>query len=204
MTALPQDQRRLTVAEYLAGEATAEFKSEYWNGAAFAMAGSSPEHAGITANFGGEARERLKGKSCRTWSPDLRVKSGAGLYTYPDLAILCGPPQYEQLPGQGVKTLLNPTVLVEVLSESTEARDRGFKFAQYSALPSLQQYVLVHQDQTRVEVLTRQASDEWQLKIYVGLECAVALASVEVRIPMAEIYRDIELPPPASAATPPG
>ncbi len=202
MTAVPHDRRRLTVAEYLAGEATAEFKSEYWNGETFAMAGSSPEHAGITANFCGETRQRLKGKACRTWSPDLRVKSGAGLYTYPDLAIVCGPPQYEQLPGQGVKTLVNPAVLAEVLSESTEARDRGFKFAQYSALPSLQQYVLVHQDQARVEVFTRQASDEWLMKIYVGLDCEVALDSVEVRIPMAEIYRDIELPPaPLDPAT---
>ena len=196
MTAITQESRRMTVAEYLVAEESAEVKSEYWRGEVFAMAGSQPEHAEITANFSGEARQRLKGRGCRAWSPDLRVKSGSGLYTYPDLAILCGPPQYEQLPGQGIRTLVNPTVLVEILSDSTEARDRGFKFEQYCTLPSLQQYVLVHQRQPRVEVFTRQADDQWRLKFIVGLDAAVELTSVGATIPMSEIYAGIEFPPP--------
>ncbi len=196
MTATPQARRPMTVAEYLAGEETAEAKSEYWNGEAFAMAESQPEHAAVTFNLGGEIGQRLKGKPCRGWSPDLRVKSGSGLYTYPDLAILCGEPQFEQLPGQGVQTLVNPTVLVEVFSDSTEARDRGFKFQQYRTLDSLRQYVLVHQDQALAEVFTRQADDEWHLKIHAGLDGEVILDSVGVAIPMAEIYLNVTWPAP--------
>jgi Uma2 family endonuclease len=138
MSAAPK--RKLTAAEYLAIEREAPLKSEFYNGEMFAMAGASREHNAIKDNLIIEAGSRLKGRRCRTFSSDQRVQlTPTGMFVYPDIVLVCDPPQYSELDRD---SLVNPDVVVEVLSPSTEGYDRGFKFAQYQLLPSIREYVL--------------------------------------------------------------
>ena len=140
----------------------------------------------------GEARIQLKGGPCRAMTSDMRVKVNAtGLYTYPDIVVVCGEPQYED---SEVDTLLNPRVVVEVLSDSTEKSDRGAKFGNYRQVPSLQEYVLVAQERPLIERFVRQADDTWVLATFSGLENNFAFATIPVRIAMAEIYSGVEFP----------
>lgn len=190
MSAVPKTL--LTPQEYLARERRAEFKSEYYRGETFAMAGASDEHVVARDNLAGELHAQLKGTSCRARSLDMRVKVDAtGLYTYPDITVVCGKPQFED---DVFDTLLNPTAIIEVLSESTEAYDRGAKFAQYRQVPSLQEYVLVARDKPHVERFVRQADGQWLLAEFVGLDAALEFASIPARVPLAEIYRDVTFP----------
>src|SRR5439155_18026148 len=136
--------RRISPQEYLAQERRAEFKSEYLRGEIFAMAGASYEHTVIKDNFAREAGNQLKGTPCRPLTSDMRVKVNAtGLYTYPDIAIVCDKPQFED---EVFDTLLNPREVVEVLYDSTENYYRGVKFGHYMEIPSLESYVLVVKD----------------------------------------------------------
>jgi Uma2 family endonuclease len=184
--------RRLTPQEYLAQERRATFKSEYLRGEVFAMVAASYEHTLVKVNLAGEAGNQLKGSSCRVLTSDMRVKVDAtGLYTYPDIAIVCDEPQFED---QVFDTLLNPRALVEVLSDSTEKYDRGARFGHYRQIPSLQEYVLVAQDQPLVERYVRQADGSWVLTVFEGLAQTFAFASVPVRIPLAEIYAGVKFP----------
>ena len=151
MTSLAR--QRLTPAEYLAIERAADYKSEFFADEMFAMAGAAPAHVLITSNVTRELGTQLKGRSCRVYPSDLRVKvSETGLYTYPDVVIVCGEQQFDD---EHRDTLLNPTLIVEVLSPSTEAYDRGEKFDHYSQLESLQEYVMIAQDRPRVERYVR-------------------------------------------------
>src|SRR5438067_352701 len=135
-------QRAWTSAEeYLELEETADYKSEYFDGEVFAMAGGTPEHNLIAANLIGELRNQLEETPCRVYPSDQRVKiPDTGLYTYPDVTVVCADPQFEE-PDR--RAMLNPTLIVEVLSETTEAYDRGDKFAHYRRLSSLREYVMV-------------------------------------------------------------
>lgn len=180
----------LSPQEYLVKERRAEFRSEYYNGEMFAMAGASFEHTLAKDNLAREAGNQLKGGPCRVLTSDLRVKVDAsGLYTYPDVAIVCDKPQFED--GK-MDTLLNPRALVEVLSDPTEKYDRGRKFAHYRQVASLQEYVLVAQDRPLVERYVRQADQSWTLTVYEGLAATFEFASIAVRIPLAEIYSGVE------------
>jgi Uma2 family endonuclease len=189
-SAAPQ---RLTSAEYLEIERAAEQKSEFLNGAMFAMAGASPEHVLIATNVARELGNLLRGRPCRVFSSDLRVKvSETGLYTYPNVVVVCGEMSLEE-PRRD--TLLNPTLLVEVLSPSTEAYDRGDKFAHFRRLESLQEYVLVAQDRPRIERFARQGdSQEWVLTEASDMERHVTLLFPECRLRLAEVYYQIEFP----------
>lgn len=181
----------VTPEEYLTLEGGAETKSEYFDGQIFAMAGASPSHSRITANLTRELDTLLLDGPCVTYSSDLRVKVDiTGLYTYPDVVIVCGPPDFE--PGV-LDTLTNPSLLIEVLSPSTEAFDRGAKFAHYRRLPSLREYWLVSQDRARIERYQRQG-DLWQLTELDGLEAAVSTSITPGAIPMDRIYNRVELP----------
>jgi Uma2 family endonuclease len=202
MSAVPKT--KLTAAEYLAVEDAAAFKSEFYRGEMFAMAGASWAHNTIKENLSIELGGRLKGGPCRTYSADMRVKvSRTGLYTYPDVLIVCGPPEIESV--KGVETLLNPQVVIEILSESTERYDRGTKFAQYQQLPAVREYVLVGQEERRVERFVRQPDETWVLTTFADPAGEFALATVPVRVPLADVYRGVELPPgptgPPAAAT---
>jgi Uma2 family endonuclease len=183
---------KLTPAEYLAVERKAERKSEFYRGEMFAMAGASEEHCLIKDNIAREAGYQLKGGPCRVVTSDLRVKvDPTGLYTYPDVVIYCDRPQFED---GTFDTLVNPRAIVEVLSESTAAYDRGPKFRHYRQIPSFQEYVLVSQDEPLVERHVRQPDGSWLLTDVAGLDGLFEFASVPARVPLAEIYRDVTFP----------
>src|SRR3989442_15030735 len=146
---LPKQSHRLTEAEYLEIERAAEFKSEFYEGEMFAMAGGTPQHSLIGTNLAGVFRDALKTHSCVAYNADLRIKIKAtGLCTYPDLSVICGPLRFAEGTDD---TVMNPTVLVEVLSDSTEAYDRGKKFEHYRQIPTLQEYLLVSQKETHIQ-----------------------------------------------------
>ena len=199
MSAIPKV--KLTAAEYLAKERQAEFRSEFYRGEMFAMAGTSREHSLIVGNLLRELGTQFKGRSCEVYPNDMRVKvSASGLYTYPDVVIVCGQPEFEDA---NVDILLNPTVLIEVLSPSTESYDRGAKSEQYRRLPSLGEYVLIAQDRPHVEVYIRQDNGDWLLREAGDLSRIVTLSSVSVSLPLSEIYDRIKFEEPAASESGP-
>ena len=182
----------LSPQEYLARERRADFRSEFYRGEMSAMARASWEHALIKDNLAGEVGNRLKGGPCQIVTSDLRVKVNAtGLYTYPDLVVVCDEPQFDD-PVRD--TLVNPRVIVEVLSDSTEKYDRGTKFAHYRQLPSVQEYVLIAQDCPLVERYVRQTDDTWVLTVFSDLTETFDFGSIAAPIPLAEIYRGVKFP----------
>ncbi len=190
MSAVPK--RKLTVAEYLAIENRANYKSEFFDGEMFAMAGASIEHNGAKDNLLISIGAQLKGGPCRTYSSDQRVMVDAtGLYTYPDIVILCGPAVRDLA---DKNTLVNPKVIIEVLSPSTGRYDRGAKFRNYRKIPSLAEYVLAAQDEPVCERFVRQKDGSWKVDSFVGLTETLAFAAVAVSIPLADIYEGIAFP----------
>lgn len=188
MSAIPKIY--LTPAEYLAFERQGDGKHEYFRGEIFAMSGASQQHVTIFMNTSHLLVGQLKGRSCRTFGADMRVKvSPTGLYTYPDLIVVCGRPRFED---QQLDTLLNPTVIVEILSKSTEAYDRGEKFAQYRTLDMLTDYLLISQDKPRVERFTRQADGGWLLTESAGLDAVMPIGSIQCQLPLADVYDRVE------------
>lgn len=175
----------VTPEQYLATERAANFKSEYVNGRVYAMSGASDPHNLITLNTAAGLHARFRSRPCRVWQADMRVQvTATGLYTYPDVAALCGQPEFADA---HVDTLLNPSVIVEVLSRSTEAYDRGEKFSHYRRLPSLREYVLVAQDRVRVEHRVRHDLG-WLLTELDDLDATLDLPAVGCAIPLREIY----------------
>src|SRR5262249_49348713 len=158
-------------------ERAAEFKSEFFDGEIFAMAGGTLRHSLIATNLAAEFRNRLKGGPCVPFNSDLRIKiATTGLFTYPDLSVICGPPEF--VPGTD-DTVLNPTVLVEVLSDSTEAYDRGKKFEHYRQIEALREYLLVSQKEPRIEQFIRQPDRRWLLHEAAGLEATLEVPSLQ-------------------------
>jgi len=191
-----QPKHYYTPEEYLALERAADYKSEYVAGEIFAMAGASVDHNTIAGNIFRLLGNQFQGRPCRVFMSDLRVQIAAtAMYTYPDVVAVCGP--LELASGQR-DTLLNPTVIVEVLSPSTEAYDRGAKFDHYWRLPSLTEYVLVAQDQVRVEHFARQG-DGWLLTVARALDETLRLPSLDAILPLAAIYENIEFAAPEPA-----
>ncbi|MCS6844015.1 MAG: Uma2 family endonuclease [Caldilineales bacterium] len=186
-------KRKLTPQEYLDTERRAETKSEYWAGQVYAMAGASERHNSIQANTLASLVTQLRGRPCKAYGSDMRVKvERMGLYTYPDAVVVCGQPVLED---SHQDTLLNPSVIFEILSPSTEAYDRGAKFEAYRKLETLTDYVLISQDEALVEHYARQPDGRWLLTDYRGLEAVLALPSIQCSLPLAEIYDKVELPP---------
>jgi Uma2 family endonuclease len=185
-----QRQPTLTAEEYLAIDRAAEQRSEYFAGEMFAMAGASEAHVTIASNALYLLVGQLKGRPCKAYGSDMRLKVGAtGSYAYPDLMVVCGEVRVED----GRKDiLLNPTVLIEVLSDSTEAYDRGRKFAHYQTIDSFTDYLLIAQDQHRIEHYTRQADGLWLYAAYNGLEETVPIPSIDCELPLAEVYDKVE------------
>ena len=182
---------RLTPAEYLQAERQADHKNEFFRGEVFAMAGGSREHNRIKDNLVGELYSRLKGGSCQTFSSDQRVLVEAnGLYTYPDVLIVCGDPTYDPADRD---TLTNPIAIIEVLSPSTERYDRGAKFRAYQQIPSLIEYILVAQDEAVCERFARQGDGSWALVSFVGRDAVLSFTSIPARIPLADVYSGVEI-----------
>jgi Uma2 family endonuclease len=183
---------RLTPEEYLALERSCEAKHEYYNGEIFAMSGASPQHVLIVTNLVGELRTQLKQGPCRVYSTDLRVKvSPTGLYTYPDVIVVCDPPEFSD---DQKDTLLNPVQIIEVLSESTGDYDRGGKFEQYRTIESFQEYLLIAQDRPHVEHYVRQPDSSWVLYETNSLEDTIQLRSVSCSLRLSEVYDKIDFP----------
>ena len=184
-----QPKHFFTPEEYLELEEKAETKSEYLSGEIFAMAGGSPAHSEIANSIGGEVRNLLRGKPCHVFNSDLRITvMPTGLKTYPDVTVVCGETHFHPL---DKNSLINPTVLVEVLSPSTEAYDRGEKWAHYRRLDSLQEYVLVSQDKARVEHYVREGDGSWKFTEVSELDGMLSLPSLNVILPLAEIYERV-------------
>jgi Uma2 family endonuclease len=181
----------VTPEEYLRRERAADTKSEYFGGRIYAMSGVGRQHLRIAFNLGGVLYRQIARGPCETFAADMRTKVRAnGLYTYPDLVVACGGPEFED---EELDTLLNPTLIVEILSPSTAAYDRGRKFALYRALDTLRTYVLIAQDQPHVEVFERDG-DRWVLHEVSGLEATLGLPSIGASVPLRELYARVEWP----------
>jgi Uma2 family endonuclease len=192
---LAQSIKRYTPEEYYILEREAQYKSDYYAGEIFAMSGGSSRHSLIVMNIGGELRQQLKGKPCAPYDSNQRLKVKAtGLRAYPDVSVYCGPLQYDDEDPQS-ETAVNPTVLFEVLSPSTEAYDRGFKSENYRKIASLRAYVLVAQETPHIEVYERQADNSWLLREEDRLDGVVHPPAISVILSPAEIYDRIEFPP---------
>ena len=186
-----QPKPRLTPEDYLALERSADFKSEYFNGEIFAMTGASESHNLIVINTIRELSIQLKKRPCKVYANDMRVKvDPTGLYTYPDVVVTCGKAQFDDT---HLDTLLNPVLIVEVLSDSTEAYDRGRKFEHYRKLDSLVEYVLIAQNRPHIESYRRQADQQWLLREYSELDGTLRLLSIDCDLALAEVYDKVEL-----------
>ena len=178
-------QTYFTPEEYISLERKAEYKSEYFNGHIIAMSGASRQHNLIVTNISGELHLQFKGRGCEVYTNDMRVRpSPRDTYVYPDVVVVCGEPEFEDAV---FDTLLNPVVIVEVLSPSTERRDRGEKFTRYKHLASLQEYLLVSQDKVWVEH-HRRHSTQWVLSHYRAREDVLPLPSIGCELPLHDIY----------------
>ncbi len=181
----------LSEAEYLQSERQAEFKSEYLNGAVYAMAGASREHNQITTNWVVSLGAQLLEKPCGVYSSDMKVRTRTdktSKFSYPDVVVTCGDEQFEDENGD---VLLNPLVIIEILSTSTEAYDRGLKFFHYQLIPSLREYLLVAQDYCRVEKYLRQADNQWVYSEFHDRQDVVEISTLECSVTVAEIYRRV-------------
>jgi Uma2 family endonuclease len=178
--------------EYLAIERRSEVKHEYFAGEMFAMAGATEEHNVIAANVLAAIHLQFKGRPCKVYSSDMRVKVVAtGLRTYPDVVALCGEAQFED---NEHDTLTNPVLLVEVLSDSTEAYDRGKKFEHYRRVPSFREYLLIAQDRAHVERYLRSEDGQWVLSEYSDLAAVIDLSSVGCTLSLSDVYDKVPLP----------
>jgi Uma2 family endonuclease len=185
MSTLPK-RSFITEEEYLAIERKAEFKSEYFQGEMFAMAGALKPHNLIASNVIRVLGNQLLERDCNVYPSDMRVKiKKIGKYTYPDVAVTCGKEIFED---DYVDTLLNPIVIFEILSHSTEARDRGEKFQHYQFIESLMEYILIAQDTVRVEQYVRQNDRTWMYSQYQNLEDLVKLESINCELSLKEVY----------------
>jgi Uma2 family endonuclease len=191
--------RRYTVEEYFAIEAASEERYEYFDGEitavgeALAMSGGSMRHSFIACNLARIIGNGLVGSPCRLFNADLRVRVGRKLrYVYPDIGIVCGAPRADAGPSTG-DTLLNPRVIIEVLSPSTERLDRGRKFESYRELESLEEYILIAQDVPRFESFLRQEDGTWSLMPTAGLDAVARIRCLPLDLPLREVYAGIEL-----------
>lgn len=201
--ALPQSELIFTEAEYLAFERASEERHEYLDGHIYLMAGESDEHGDISMNLSGILYAQLRDKPCRARAKDLKVRSGPrphklrypkGLFSYPDLVVICGEPQYLDTHRD---VLINPQVIIEVLSDSTEAFDRGEKFRRYRAwLPTLTDYIVVAQTRPLIEHFARQENGQWVIAASVAeLSDVVRIDSINCVLRLDEVYERIEFPP---------
>ncbi len=189
--ALPEP-RYITEAEYWALEVDSPVKHEYYDGDIYAMAGGSHEHALIAANAVGSLFASLRDKRCRVVGSDQHVKVAAtGLNTYPDVTVFCPPTRFDP---HHQATLLNPTVLIEVLSPSTRDYDKGGKFDNYKQITSLCDYLLISTDKTQVEHYHRLENGDWLLHTAASLKDAITLTSIDAELPLNELYDRVDLP----------
>ncbi len=182
---------KMTVEEYLAMERISEIRHEYFDGEIYAMAGARRNHILITGNLVATLNVQLRSKPCEVYPTDMRVKVSAKHYAYPDVVVVCDKPQFDD---DTMDILNNPTIIIEVLSSSTERYDRGKKFASYRELPSLQEYVLVSQYDPHIEHYVRMG-EKWALSDTIGLESVVELPSIGCTLKLSDVYAKVEFVP---------
>ena len=184
-----QRKTLLTPEEYLAAERKAETRNEYFAGEVFAMVGASKRHNLIAANIIRVLGNQLLDRPCNVYPSDMRVKvSATGKYTYPDVVVACEPELFDDAEND---TLLNPVVIIEVLSASTEAYDRGKKFEQYQQIASLTEYILVAQEPYRIEQYMRQSDKEWRYSEYHEAEDVIKLSVIGCEIALKDAYAKV-------------
>lgn len=196
---MPRPQQRYTVDEYLAIDRCSEQRYEYFDGYIFDMAGESIAHGTISANIVGALVPQLRGKPCRALAKDTKVRSGptplpgrnrSGLYSYPDVLVICGEPDFVD---EFEDLVVNPTVVIEVLSSTTEKFDRGEKFSRLQMWnPKLSDYLLVSQDQPRIEHFLRQLDGTWTCTVHAGLDATALIPTIDCRLPLMDVYDRIE------------
>jgi Uma2 family endonuclease len=190
MSAVPK--KKYTEAEYLAIERAAEFKSEFYNGEMFAMAGATYDHNRVKDNLASALNQQGNGGPCFALTSDMKVKVGpTSLYAYPDIVVVCGSPDFLN---DTKDTLLNPAVVIEVLSPSTEKYDRGAKFRHYQQVPSLREIVLVAQDEPVCERFVRQPDGTWNLATVTRLEDELIFITIPARVRLSDIYSGVTFP----------
>jgi Uma2 family endonuclease len=195
----PIPERFYTPEEYLEFERSSEEKHEWIDGRIYLMAGASPAHCGITFNLSVAIGPQLRGTNCRGFSNDMKVRSSSmkpikglkGLFSYPDLTIVCDEPLYHD---KVRDVLINPKVIIEILSPSTEDFDRQGKFGRYQCNESLTDYILIHQDIPRVEHYQRKANNQWLLTIATGLEEELFISSINCTLLLREVYEQVTFP----------
>ncbi|HYE75329.1 MAG TPA: Uma2 family endonuclease [Blastocatellia bacterium] len=188
MTALPK--HKYTLEEYFELERNSDEKYEYFNGEVFAMAGGSSAHSRISVNAISVLVQKLRGKSCEVFNSDMRIKVPAAFpYRYPDVSGVCGTPVFDEIQGQ--QMLVNPILIVEVLSPSTAAYDLGEKFTAYQSIESFQEYLLIYQDRPLVIQYQRQSQRRWLRIENEGLQSQVELQSINVSLSLSEIYERV-------------
>jgi Uma2 family endonuclease len=186
MSALPK--KHWTVEEYLSFERGSDEKHEFIDGNVYAMSGGSANHSALAGGIYATLFTQLFDRPCTPYTSDLRVKINHKDYTYPDVSVVCGPAQFER---DTTDILLNPVIIVEVLSPSTEKYDRGRKFQLYRTLPSMREYVLVSQDTARIERYLRHENHQWLYSDAVGLEAVLELPSIECVLRLSEVYKKV-------------
>ncbi len=194
-----KDNRKYTVEEYLKMERKAFERHEYLNGEIYQMAGESDAHGIVSVNLSSEIHQQLKGSDCQLRSKDAKIASNVlsekkssmkGLFSYPDIVIICGEPEYHD---ECKDIILNPKVIIEVLSESTELFDRNTKFVRYREFnPTLTDYILVSQDKPMVEHFIRQADESWKMYAFFGLDEMFSIESINCELNLADVYDRVE------------
>lgn len=180
-----------SVAEYFAIEARSEVKFEYYAGEIVAMTGTSPRHSQIAQNFRREIDNQLEDRDCIVYDSDLRVKIARyPYYVHPDATVACGSPSFETV--QGLETLLNPMLIAEVLSPSTRKKDEGSKFRDYKEIDSLQQYLLISQEQAYLKLFTKDEHKKWQSIEVLGLDSEITI--LNCTLSLSRIYRKVIFP----------
>jgi Uma2 family endonuclease len=194
MSALPK--RKYTLAEYFEIERNSEEKYEYFDGNVWSMAGASPPHERVVVNVGGHLRELFRGRGCSVFGSNLKVKVPTySPYRYPDLSVYCGKGIFETM--DGLEVLTNPQMLIEVLSPSTEAFDRGDKFTYYKSIESFCEYLLIAVNRPYVTQFIKQNETDWIQREAIGLDAKLRLENFDVEILLSEIYLDVEFPEPS-------
>ncbi|HZH33754.1 MAG TPA: Uma2 family endonuclease [Pyrinomonadaceae bacterium] len=196
---LPQEKiQHYTLEEYLELDHASEEKLEFWDGNVFTLAGASVNHNQIQVNLISSLRSKLRGIGCRVFPSDMRVKVPEyPPYRYPDLSALCGEAEFESLGRQ--ELLVNPSLIVEILSDSTAEFDRSYKFTYYKSIPSFTEYVLIAQDRAHVSQFVKQGENEWLMREFNRLAAKIYLSSLDCELQLTEIYEDVvfpETPPP--------
>jgi Uma2 family endonuclease len=179
----------ISISDYLEGERTATEKHEYYKGEVYAMSGASLKHNRIQVNFTRHVANYLAGKGCDVFGSDLRVHIPSNsLFTYPDAVIICGKPE---LLDNTADTVLNPVIIVEILSKSTQSYDRGDKFNLYRAIPSLQEYILINSEAIGIEHYSKQENHSWLLQDYQDMAASFLIKSIELQLPLAQLYEGV-------------